>query len=173
MRRFSTLLLAASLGGCSTPGQMLPTTLAHADLVNGEGKASGRAVFTQAGDIVSLSIEARGLKPGPHGMHLHSQGKCEGPGFTTAGAHLNPAMHQHGTMNPAGPHLGDLPNLTIAADGAGATTVTMPGQWPDIASAVFDADGTAIVIHAGEDDYKTDPSGNSGGRILCGVFARD
>lgn len=165
----SLAALAIALAGCAT-AQTLPDQLAHADLRDAQGKPAGQATITARNGTVSLTIQATGLRTGPHGMHLHAVGSCDTAGFTGAGGHLNPAGHQHGSMNPAGAHLGDLPNLAIAADGAGAATVMLPGTWADLAPAIFDADGTAIVIHAGEDDYKTDPSGNSGGRIACGVF---
>jgi len=160
-----------ALTACATVAPQ-PTELAHADLVTADGKPAGRAYLTANGDLATLIVQAVGLKPGQHGIHLHTVGKCDAPAFTTAGGHLNPGMRMHGTMNPAGAHMGDLPNLSIAADGAGAATVLLPGKWIDAEPAIFDADGTAIVIHAGPDDYKTDPSGNSGSRIACGVFAR-
>ncbi|MDF8333619.1 superoxide dismutase family protein [Novosphingobium cyanobacteriorum] len=168
-------LLAAALGtgACATtsaaPGL---TTLAHADIVGTDGRPAGRATLSESQGAVSLTVSAQGLASGPHGIHLHAVGKCEGPAFTTAAGHLNPAMHQHGSMNPAGPHLGDLPNIVVQADGTGTATLTIPGDWNGLASAIFDADGTALVIHAAADDYKTDPSGNSGARIACGVFTR-
>ena len=100
-------------------------------------------------------------------------GKCEPPEFTTAGSHFNPEGKKHGLSNPEGPHAGDLPNLDVAADGTGqvhylATKVTLnPGP-----ASLFDADGTAVVVHANADDHFTDPTGNSGGRIACGVIQK-
>lgn len=169
------ILMAAALGttACATtPAAPGPMTLAHADIIGADGAPAGHAMLTESGGAVSLSITAQGLAAGPHGIHLHAVGKCEGPAFTTAAGHLNPAMHQHGSMNPAGPHLGDLPNIVVQADGTGTATVVIPGDWASLAPAMFDADGTAIVIHAAADDYKTDPSGNSGARIACGVLTR-
>lgn len=168
---FTAAALSLTLGGCATV-QPQPTDLAHADIVTAEGKPAGRAYLTANGDAVTLTVQAAGLKPGLHGIHLHTVGKCEALAFTSAGGHLNPGMKMHGSMNPAGAHMGDLPNLAIAADGAGAATVFLPGKWADIGQSIFDADGSAIVIHAAEDDYKTDPTGNSGGRIACGVFVQ-
>lgn len=99
-------------------------------------------------------------------------GRCEGPAFTSAGGHLNPGEKQHGTLNPAGSHTGDLPNLNIVSNGAGTLSVELSGTRAELEAALFDADGTALVIHATADDYKTDPTGNSGARIACGVLTR-
>jgi len=105
-------------------------------------------------------------------MHLHTVGQCDAPGFTTAGGHLNPHGKQHGSQNPAGSHLGDLPNITINNNGAGAASAQLSGSSSELEALLFDADGTALVVHAAADDYKTDPTGNSGARIACGVLTR-
>ena len=115
-----------------------------------------------------MTIAATGLPAGVHGVHIHTTGKCDAPDFTTAGGHWNPTGKMHGSENPMGPHEGDLPNLTVGADGSGNLTFTVAGA---SLATMLDADGAAFVVHAGSDDYKTDPSGNSGGRIACGVFA--
>lgn len=160
-----------ALAGCTTmPSPVL--NLAHADIMSPMGKPSGQAVLTSDGQTVTLTVQAKGLSKGPHGMHLHAQGSCQGPGFASAGSHLNPGMHLHGTLNPTGPHLGDLPNLIVGKDGVGVATVVLPGTWASLEPELFDADGTAIVIHATADDYRTDPSGNSGARVACGTFTR-
>lgn len=172
-KRMCSVMLALSLPACATVPAPASKELAHAEIMAASGERAGRATLTAKGDQVSLTVQVKQLAAGLHGIHLHTTGKCEGPAFTSAGGHLNPAMHQHGTMNPQGPHMGDLPNLSIAPDGAGVATVVLPDAIADIESAIFDADGTAIVVHAGTDDYKTDPSGNSGGRIACGVFIRN
>jgi Cu-Zn family superoxide dismutase len=99
-------------------------------------------------------------------------GSCEGPAFTSAGGHLNPGARQHGTLNPAGSHTGDLPNLTVTSNGTGTLSAELSGTKAELEAALFDADGTALVIHAAADDYKTDPTGNSGARIACGVLKR-
>lgn len=119
----------------------------------------------------TLLVSVAGLAPGTHGIHLHAVGKCEGPDFTSAGGHLNPAGKQHGLHNPAGSHLGDLPNLTVGEDGTATLSHGLGMSGQALLADLFDADGTALVIHAGPDDQVTDPSGNSGGRISCGVFA--
>lgn len=105
-------------------------------------------------------------------MHLHAVGKCEAPAFASAGGHLNPGSRQHGVDNPHGAHLGDLPNLLADTSDAGSLTATLHKTIPDLLAQLFDADDTAVVIHASADDYRTDPSGNSGSRIACGVFTR-
>ncbi|MBF9150432.1 superoxide dismutase family protein [Novosphingobium jiangmenense] len=161
------------LGACATMGKTDKTpTIAQATLADAAGAPVGNARIEQSGTALSLVAEVRGMSPGQHGIHLHTTGKCEAPGFTSAGGHLNPTAHQHGSMNPAGPHLGDLPNIMVAADGMGEVRAPLTGGAADLLANLLDADGTAVVVHAGPDDYKTDPSGNSGGRIACGVLSR-
>ncbi len=160
------------LGGCSSLGQIPTAKVAGATLYLANGLPAGTAIVTAAGDRLSLNLVATGLTEGTHGMHLHMVGTCTAPGFTSAGGHLNPAARQHGTGNPAGSHMGDLPNLVIGQNGRGTLTAELAGPRADVEAALFDADGTAIVIHAKADDYKTDPSGNSGDRIACGVLKR-
>ncbi|WP_408590600.1 superoxide dismutase family protein [Novosphingobium sp.] len=155
-------------GACATAG-IAPSTIGHAQLVTPDGRAVGEAVLHDTKGQVSVTITAHDIAAGPHGLHLHAVGKCEGPAFASAGPHLNPGNHQHGSLNPAGTHLGDLPNLVIAADGKGSVTFSLPGNESDTTAALFDADGSAIVVHATQDDYLTDPSGNSGARIACGT----
>lgn len=110
---------------------------------------------------------------GVHGIHLHAVGSCT-PDFAAAGPHFNPMTKKHGTENPEGPHAGDMPNLTIGADGTGTydqmnTMISLQQNTPN---SVYDADESAIVVHAQADDYKTDPAGNSGARIACGVVEK-
>jgi Cu/Zn superoxide dismutase len=120
-------------------------------------------------------VQVRGFTTaaaGEHGIHIHAVGACDAPGFTTAGGHFNPAARQHGLNNPAGAHGGDLPNLVLSSDGSGtyAATDDRIALAAGAANTIFDADGAAIVIHAGPDDYLTDPAGNSGARLACGVL---
>ena len=141
---------------------------------NPYGGIVGNAVLTAdpAGGV-HMSIQVASLAPGKHGIHIHISGKCEGFDFASAGAHFNPDSKQHGAQNPQGAHAGDLPNLVVAADGTGTyehtNKVVSFGAGPN---SLFKPDGTALVIHANEDDEKTDPTGNSGGRISCGVLVR-
>jgi Cu-Zn family superoxide dismutase len=116
---------------------------------------------------VTFRIDASGLPHGIHGLHVHAVGRCDSPDFASAGAHWNPAGKQHGMNNPQGPHAGDLPNVEVSANGVLAATVTLPGA---TMAELLDADGAALVLHAKADDYMTDPSGNSGGRIACAVI---
>lgn len=132
---------------------------------NGEGV--GRVVATEVDGGVRVAVDASGLPAGPHGVHVHMTGRCDGPDFTTAGGHWNPTAMKHGTQNPMGPHAGDMPNMMVGADGRGSVSVTLPSG---TMAGLMDADGSAFIIHAGADDLKTDPAGNSGGRIACGVF---
>lgn len=172
MKAIVTLAAALTIAGCTTLGGVPTQRLATADLRLGNGLPAGEAVLTAAGDKVMLTIAAVGLPQGIHGVHLHMVGACDAPAFTTAGGHLNPAGHQHDTLNPAGSHLGDLPNLVATTAGAAALTTELKASRAEAETTIFDSDGTAIVVHAGPDDYKTDPSGNSGARIACGVFKR-
>ncbi len=165
--------LSLALAGCATMTTPTTQNAATADLKNAGGQSVGTAQLTEVPGGVRIIIEVKGLPAGAKGVHIHEVGKCEGPQFTTAGGHFNPEKKQHGTMNPQGPHAGDLPNITIGADGNGrleSTTerITLGGG----EKSVFDADGSAIVIHAGPDDFTTDPTGNSGGRSVCGVIVK-
>ncbi|MDQ1909162.1 superoxide dismutase family protein [Paenibacillus sp. GD4] len=142
------------------------------NMMNAKGQVIGKAELTETAAGVKVKVEASSLTPGKHGLHFHQVGKCEPPEFKTAGDHFNPAGKKHGTENPAGPHAGDLPNLEVGADGKAAlefttTLVTLAKGKPN---SLLKEGGTSLVIHEKEDDYKTDPSGNSGARIACGVI---
>ncbi|OYW86138.1 MAG: hypothetical protein B7Z20_07875 [Sphingobium sp. 32-64-5] len=140
-------------------------------LKDASGKEVGTAQFVQQDGGVSVDVAAAGLTPGLHGTHVHMTGKCDGPDFKTAGGHWNPTEHQHGLENPQGSHKGDLPNMDVAADGTGAVRFVIPGAvLTGGANALLDSDGAALVVHAGPDDMKTDPAGNSGDRVACGVI---
>lgn len=148
-----------------------------APFVRSDASAAGTARIVEAGEGARIFIDAKNLPPGTHGLHLHAVGRCDAPDFTSAGPHWNPTNTQHGRLNPQGPHLGDLPSLTVASDGTASATITIqgsalrPSREHGSGPAVFDADGTALAIHAGPDDNRTDPGGNSGGRIACAVLA--
>lgn len=169
----SAIVLAAALvSGCATNDAVQPVRLASATLQNGNGLPVGTAFVGGLGETLTLNVAATGISAGPHGIHLHMVGDCTPPAFTSAGGHLNPGGHQHGTDNPAGAHLGDLPNIVADGNGVATLTAVLRGTRAQIESALFDADGTAVIIHAAADDYKTDPTGNSGARIVCGVLKR-
>jgi len=146
---------------------------AKADLLNAKGAPVGSAEFTEKANGVQLDLKVSGLPPGLHGFHIHAVGRCEAPDFTSAGAHFNPEGKQHGWDNPMGHHLGDLQNLDVRPDGTAKVRVLIPdatmGEGP---KSLFHEGGTSLVIHAKPDDGKTDPSGNSGPRIACGVIIR-
>ncbi len=156
--------IAAAPAAPAAPG-------AKTTLVTADGKSVGQVTLTQAADGLLVKASITGMKPGSYGFHLHTVGKCDKPEFTTAGGHWNPTEHKHGKDNPAGPHMGDLMNVEVAASGMATFEQKIPGamlQGGD--HPLLDADGAAVVLHAGPDDYKTDPSGNSGPRIACGVL---
>jgi Cu-Zn family superoxide dismutase len=165
--------LAVVLAGCQTVADEAPNErLGQATLRLANGLPGGTAQVLASGAQVNISIAVVGLSPGTHGVHLHMTGACDTPDFATAGGHLNPAGHQHGASNPAGAHLGDLPTVTVGPTGTGTVSATLPGTRADVLAQLFDGDGTAVVVHASADDYRTDPSGNSGARIACGVLTR-
>jgi len=166
------LPLVAALAGCQTVDEVPNERLGQATLRLASGLPGGTAQLLVSGAQVNVSIAVVGLAPGVHGVHLHMTGSCEAPEFTSAGGHLNPGGHQHGASNPAGAHLGDLPNVTVGNLGTGTVSAMLPGTRDEVLAQLFDGDGTAVVVHAGADDYRTDPSGNSGGRIACGVLTR-
>jgi Cu-Zn family superoxide dismutase len=156
-----------------------PTLRAVAEMLDEGGRKIGSATLTQVGDKVQIEMDVRNLKPGEHALHIHNTGDCHTPGpdgkaFTNAGEHFNPTNKKHGRDNPDGPHAGDLPNFTVAADGTAKVKVdnALVTLESGKSNSLFQPGGTCLVIHAGPDDYKTDPSGNSGDRVACGVIKR-
>jgi superoxide dismutase, Cu-Zn family len=148
---------------------------AHADIINAQGMKIGTARITPTADGVRVAVNVSQLPPGQHGIHIHTVGKCEGPAFTSAGGHFNPTMAHHGVNNPQNPHphLGDLPNLVVDSDGKAKVTFVATGvTLGEGANSLFHEGGTSIVIHAKADDLMSDPSGNSGDRIACGVIEK-
>lgn len=148
---------------------------AHADIKNAQGVKVGSAKITASGDSVKISVKVSKLDPGDHGIHIHNVGKCEAPDFKSAGPHFNPTNAHHGMNNEQDPkpHLGDLANLTVDQGGNGKANFTVNGvTLGDGANSLFHDGGTALVIHAKADDMKSDPSGNSGDRVACGVIEK-
>ena len=143
----------------------------NADIHDRSGAKVGHVSAHAEKSGVSFVISVTGLKPGMHGMHIHTNGKCEGPDFKSAGPHFAFAGQRHGMDNPQGPHLGDMPNLNVKADGTAKlrfhSDLVSLGSSPN---ALNKAGGTALIIHEKQDDQKTDPSGNSGDRIACAVL---
>ncbi|MDB5053893.1 MAG: superoxide dismutase [Bacilli bacterium] len=147
-------------------------TEAAVNLLNSKGVKIGTVQLIQAADGVHIHLDAANLPPGTHGFHIHETGKCEIPDFKSAGAHLNPQQKQHGFKNPQGFHAGDLPNVEVGSNGKVVAdiitkTVTLEKGQPN---SLLTPEGTAFIIHEKADDYMTDPSGNSGNRIACGVI---
>ena len=142
------------------------------NFAGGDGAALGSVSVSEGAGGLAMTINATGMPVGTHGLHLHEKGQCDGPKFESAGAHWNPAAKQHGRDNPQGAHLGDLANIEVGADGTATSTLGAPGvMLASGANMIADADGTSLVVHAKADDYKTDPSGDSGDRIACAVLA--
>jgi len=170
------LALTLSLSACSLPyipGVTKGPPVAGATLRDSSGRVVGSAVFLQEDDGVRILLDLKGVESGVKGVHIHEVGRCEAPTFASAGAHFNPKNAEHGTENPRGPHAGDLPNITVNPAGQGHLEFTnsrvslKPG--PD---SLLDGRNTSIVVHEGPDDLRTDPAGNSGRRIACGVIER-
>jgi Cu-Zn family superoxide dismutase len=175
MKRFLRAVTAMLLvGGCATAAVDSSARRGQAVLRDKAGQQVGLATLTEQAEGVQIGLSAKGLPPGPKGLHVHGAGKCDPPDFASAGAHFNPTEKKHGRLNPEGSHAGDLPNLVVSADGTasidaitGAVTLR-----PGLPGSLFGEGGTSLVIHAQADDEKTDPTGNSGARIACGVITR-
>ena len=167
-------LAATGAAGCSTygdeaaqPADYAPPAEARADIRDRAGVVKASAMAMQVGTGIRVSLDAMNLPQGTYAAHVHTTGRCDAPDFTTAGGHWNPTGAEHGKDNPQGMHKGDLPNLLVGTDGRGRLEYTIESA--DMA-AMLDADGAALVIHTGADDYRSDPAGNAGGRMACGVF---
>lgn len=180
------LAAVVALGGCTPADDRAADTLStdsasaagtaaapmtfSAEVRDAAGLTLGSLAVTEAEGGVSLSGMLHGVAPGEHAIHIHSVGACEGPDFESAGGHWNPGNREHGTDNPNGPHAGDLSNITVGADSMVSIQQVTPGGMLQGDNGLIDADGAAIVIHQDVDDNRTDPAGNSGDRIACGVL---
>lgn len=184
---FSALALAACAtegggddAGMASAGDPGPPTAVStigpprlaADLRDAQGRTRARATAESSGDSLRIRVEAVGMSAGAYGAHLHAAGRCDAPGFESAGPHWNPTGQMHGKDNPKGMHKGDLPNLLVGTDGRGSFEYTIPnaGLSGMLPTSLIDGDGASVVIHASPDDFRTDPSGKSGARIACGVL---
>ena len=181
----SLLLSGVAIAACSKPAEQPegniaepaavaePAAAAQTIALNGtDGRPVGTVTLSEDANGVTIKVDASAIPAGTHGVHLHEKGLCEGPKFESAGAHWNPMSKQHGRDNPMGAHLGDLANFEIPETGTATTSFLVAGVAINgAANALADADGTSLVVHAKADDYKTDPSGNSGDRVACAVLA--
>lgn len=159
---------AGQYGSASAPAQRSATAM----LADASGNARGKATLSETAQGLRVQVRVEGVPEGAHGIHLHMVGRCDAPDFASAGGHWNPTGKMHGMQAPGGHHLGDLPNITIGADGTGSIDFLIDGgRLTDGDHALLDADGGAIILHAQPDDERTDPSGASGARIACGVIS--
>jgi len=163
---FLAAAMAFSLSGSSDPA-------ASAEIMNGQGQKIGSATFTETPDGVQIHVQVSKLPPGVHAMHLHNVGNCHGPEFKSSGPHFNPFGKKHGTKNPDGPHAGDLPNFEVKADGTAEVDVTAKlVTLKEAKNSLFQAGGTCLMIHEKADDEVSDPAGNAGERLACGVIKK-
>ncbi|WP_342542882.1 superoxide dismutase family protein [Paenisporosarcina sp. FSL H8-0542] len=177
MKKWMIVCVAILISGCIPQNDSIPVSgvIEHSlatTIVDATGKGIGSAELTETESGVRIHLMLKGLTPGVKAVHFHEVGKCEYPKFTTSGSHVNPAKKQHGFENPKGFHAGDLPNLTVNENGEVDLEITSPHVTLEKgkSNSLLDDDGSALVIHEKADDYVTDPSGNSGDRIACGVL---
>jgi len=169
----TTFAVAFAAVIASIPAVASAAPAVTATIRDAQGKTIGSATLTPADGGVRIGVNVSGVAPGLHGFHVHAVGKCEGPDFKSAGGHFNPGSKEHGLENPKGAHAGDMPNLSVGPDGTGKGESLARGASLDAGpGTLFPDGGTAVVLHAAPDDMKSDPAGNAGARIACGVVER-
>jgi len=172
-KQFIAWLVAAVIVGVLLSYAAAQHTGHTVELKNAQGESIGTATLSASGKGVRIKLDLKNLTPGMHAIHFHQVAKCEGPAFETSGAHFNPDSKMHGLKNPKGPHAGDMINFNVSSKGTANATVTdMHVNMGDGPNSLFANGGTSLIIHEKADDQKTDPSGNSGGRIACGTITK-
>ncbi|RYG74506.1 superoxide dismutase family protein [Lentibacillus lipolyticus] len=170
MRVFAMIVLII-LTACQADNDETSRTV---EMYNDSDDMIGTAKLTEAEGGVNVKLKLEGLEPGYHGIHVHEYPKCDAPDFKTAGNHLNPTGKQHGLMHPEGAHLGDLPNLEADSGGLVDAELMLPeATLLDGKKSLLNGEGTALIIHEGQDDGVSQPGGNSGARVACGLIAKD
>lgn len=174
---FICLLLVSAAATAQPSGPSSSSTKAEpkatAELKNTKGQSVGEVTMRETPEGVLLTIELQSVEPGVKAFHIHDAGRCEAPTFQSAGPHFNPNKQPHGLLAPAGAHAGDLPNIHVPASGTAAIEVLAPGVTLSPGDrSLLDANGSAVVLHAKADDYASDPAGNAGDRVACGVVTR-
>ena len=162
------------LAACSAIALLAAAKPVTVELKNAKGESAGMAKISDTGKAgVKIAFNGKNLPAGEHAFHFHAVAKCEGPAFTSAGGHFNPEMKKHGTQNPDGSHAGDMPNFMVKPNGTARVSVlNTKVTLGDGANSLFTNGGTALMIHAKADDMKSDPAGNAGDRIACGVITK-
>ncbi|MEZ5828443.1 MAG: superoxide dismutase family protein [Hyphomicrobiales bacterium] len=170
MERTVICLASVLIAGLALGNPAFAVDKATAVLIDPDGNEVGTVTLFEAPSGVLLDVDLTAVPPGDHAFHIHETGKCEAPDFKSAGGHFNPEEDKHGLLNKAGPHAGDMPNIHVPE--TGKLRIEILNQRIDLNDGLLDDDGSAIVIHEGPDDYITDPAGDAGPRIACGVITK-